>query len=864
MGLKEKLKQLDTYLDSKFDVVTKKEKGIEFLGDKIDKGRMKIGTTIKALDEFGDEYAERITTPRKDFLLNFITKRPKLTILIVLLITIPNAIFFQEILANMKGEMEIYLPPGEQCSLVLEEVRKDFSADIIIVYIEVKGWDITNRAVLVEMSSIEGDDDIANTSRPGLDYDREDHGKNDGIVYVLSISTIIKELNSSAARFAKAAHEQGFGFLPGANPEGRYSIPEQSKIDKYISQISDEDKERLLRDTNGDGKYDTAVIIFGVAKGVKPTDIVKKVEGYTKNKKYCKMTVTGPLTIIEKIQQRTVFEIIKTLPICIVFIMLVLYFFHRTGRIIIIALTPLLCALVITFGLVGALHKIFLITPQIFLAAPMLVALGVSYCLYISNRFAEEIVGTREEQMKVTVKAMYTAILLSAMTTAVGFASLMIGTLPPLATLGFTLTIGIILTCGITMIMSPALILALNYKKKHEVKAWRKAGLIPLEHRKKIVGIAISITIISLLLIPNVKFNADYLAMAPQDEPAVKKMQNYSKEMDAGQIGMVIVRCMSYNPEEPNVYSGTLMDVKTLDSMDGLEREIGKVESVKGLSIVDIMKTVTLPMNITIVGITIQANTTFWDAVHIIGAPNMQKSILEVFYGTLSKELREMLVNEQYSRALIFVDMPVMGIDETRNAVDGVNKVVDEYPAGRSTSYLTGAAAIMVAVNDLLILSQYQSLAVAIISCIALLAIVFRSYVLGIFSMLPCIVVVSYEPMTMFILDIPLSVITVMIGSIAIGTGVDYGIQLTQRMRLGGMDRETVRIAVEKTGISFVEATLTMVIGLSAILLVPVESIRDFVIMIMLLLSFNAIVALFLLSSIYVIWINWRERRYKS
>jgi uncharacterized membrane protein YdfJ with MMPL/SSD domain len=128
-------------------------------------------------------------------------------------------------------------------------------------------------------------------------------------------------------------------------------------------------------------------------------------------------------------------------------------------------------------------------------------------------------------------------------------------------------------------------------------------------------------------------------------------------------------------------------------------------------------------------------------------------------------------------------------------------------------------------------------------------------------TIIPVLCVIALEPGTLVGLDIPLSTITVMIGSIAIGTGVDFSIQISQRVRLGAYKLPSVFGAVEKAGTSFVEATSTMLLGFSMCLLIQIDSIQEFVIMIMILLAYNAIFALVLLPAIYTLWIRRKDAR---
>jgi predicted RND superfamily exporter protein len=194
-----------------------------------------------------------------------------------------------------------------------------------------------------------------------------------------------------------------------------------------------------------------------------------------------------------------------------------------------------------------------------------------------------------------------------------------------------------------------------------------------------------------------------------------------------------------------------------------------------------------------------------------------------------------------------------------------------------TVSHLTGVAAITLAVNDLLIGGTLTSTGLCIVLSFFVLLPIFRSWRLALFTIIPCAVVVGLEPLVLVGLNIPLSIVTVMIGSIAIGTGVDFSIQITQRVRYGGISIDSVKDAVENSGISFVEATTTMVIGFMAVLVspgflvdivmgnpwhlvsgVPIDSVRQFVTMIQVLLVLNAIAALFILPAIYTVWLRWR------
>jgi predicted RND superfamily exporter protein len=409
--------------------------------------------------------------------------------------------------------------------------------------------------------------------------------------------------------------------------------------------------------------------------------------------------------------------------------------------------------------------------------------------------------------------------------------------------------------------------------------------------------------------------------MAPQDEPTIIKMEEYTEQFGGGQLGMVLVRGV---PEREGELKGrgSMKDIEVLDEIDELEIELkqinDKIDDPKikinpPISVVDVMKMIKIPQGIVdqIVEVVPEfakdevedtLNTSFWEAIHNAGQlsgpvsaawffafdKSPQDSLINIFYGSISTEMRGFLVNDDYSKALIYVDMPAMDAARTEIAVNEVNKVVENYPAGKSTSKLTGFAALTVAVNNLIMYNSMLSLFVALIvvffvliiifrslrlaaltmiimynSMLSLfvalivvffvLIIIFRSLRLAALTMIPVSMVVAWEPLTLGLTGIDLNLITAMIGSIIVGVGIDFGIHMTERIRESGEDFPGIRKSVETSGFTFFEATATIVAGLLSIFLINIQSIQEFITMVIILLVFSMVGAVLLLPAIYAL-----------
>ena len=102
-------------------------------------------------------------------------------------------------------------------------------------------------------------------------------------------------------------------------------------------------------------------------------------------------------------------------------------------KVVIISGLPTLCAVFWTLGIIGWTN--FEVTMTVIIVGPILLALGVSYGLHITNRYAEE-GGTKSEKMKASLSSTGKAVFLSAVTTVIGFISLVFTPMAPIQTVG--------------------------------------------------------------------------------------------------------------------------------------------------------------------------------------------------------------------------------------------------------------------------------------------------------------------------------------------------------------------------------------------------------------------------------------------
>ena len=194
-----------------------------------------------------------------------------------------EAICREEPSLNVNGDLEVYLPTDdnpESVKNLIAEVEQDWTTNVMVIYVESEDFNVSQIQILKQIDRIE------RTLNPAM----SDEGENDDVIYVLSISTVIKEVNSSGGRVIKAffsglAEATGNGdqtddFNDTVDAQndiiGNYAIPdEQQRVDQILEEMPQNALNKLVRDVgmyNEDGSqitdkvnfWNRGVIIIGI------------------------------------------------------------------------------------------------------------------------------------------------------------------------------------------------------------------------------------------------------------------------------------------------------------------------------------------------------------------------------------------------------------------------------------------------------------------------------------------------------------------------------------------------------------------------------------------------------------------------
>ena len=846
---------------------------------------------------------------------------------------------------NVNGDLEVYLPQGSEVSALLNKVEsvEGWTTNVMVIYVEseivyVENDDGTREAVpgsgrnITEVSTLEEIEKLENLLNPH----QNDKGQ-DNVIYVLSISSVIKEVNSSAGRvatsFASAVSEAvddptisdfvNQSIEDNQDLFGNYAIPDdQARVDQILDEMPPNALNKLVRDVgtwenevqignkSGFG-WNRAVIIIGISDQLKDDNgeeitisefiedtqlgIIGLSEANDWDQKGLAMTLTGPVPITNAVTEESFNLFWNVFPIGVVFVALGLFLFHcdlfQTGRIrfvqgfkvVVISGLPTLCSVFITMGIIGWTN--YEVTMTVIIVGPIVLALGVSYGLHITNRYAES-KGTPREKMAEALESTGRAVLLSAITTIIGFISLALTPMKPIQTVGYSLAMGIVVVYIMTMVMVPNLTMMLDLKKPPPPppQAFVSAVNVPINWTK----LTLSVFLVAILISagysrPNVEENVDLLEMAPEGVGAVDKMKTYSTEFEAGQPGFLLIDAdLSASPEIFNTDLKRNDPYSRLVGIEELEGKCNQVNQTTAVSIVFLMKAIAVGVDLDgdpinepiqdnefvpeqikelsaiIFDREVSGNGSFWWSLAVLdqqptGSVESQSFLLNVFYNSLTLEMRNLFISENYSQSLIYIDMPFMDVKKTEIAVSQIDNYAKQDTAGLgvTSTRLIGVASVTIEVNNLVVNSQWGSLLFALLFTVFTLGLVFRDIRYAILTTTPVAFTVFMQWLVMDQGSVSLSLVTVMIGSILVGVGVDFSIHIANRVKELGGSIDAIRIACASTGMSLTEAVTVTIAGMFCAYYIPIPAIAPFIDVIIILLILAAISALILLPAIY-------------
>jgi hydrophobe/amphiphile efflux-3 (HAE3) family protein len=527
-------------------------------------------------------------------------------------------------------------------------------------------------------------------------------------------------------------------------------------------------------------------------------------------------------------------------------------------------------------GVIGRSNAISRIVPV------LLIGLGVDYAIHLTARYREEVgAGLAPAQaIGKAIRSVGLALVLGALTTAVGFLTNVVNPVPALRDFGVLAAVGIIGAFLIMTTFVPAVRLLLDRWAarrdrlpaealgRHEGgPVGRFVGTSAVLAERYSVWVVVAALVAAGLGgfgLSRLQVRFSLTDFVPRDEPALLA-RDILLEQFGGGFGEQSHLLVEGDVASVEVHNALVDAVGDLPAVEGVVTFAGRAAAESPLSVIEGL---------------VSADEDFagFAADAGIGADlraTADADIEAVYRRALQIAPDEMgsVVAEGDTGDLAYADVRIT----TQAGEEGALRLGDDLAATFATVdelpgvsvQATSERIVEQSVQEKLAASQVMSLAFTLAAAMALLVATFayeaRRPFLGVITIIPVALVVLWTYGMMAATGIPFSPATATVAALSIGIGVDYSIHLVNRYledrtRLG-TTTEALRSTATHTGGALTGAALTTLAGFGVLVtstLLPFQQLGGVIVFA---IGFSLVASVVALPSMLTLWDGWHCRR---
>ena len=546
--------------------------------------------------------------------------------------------------------------------------------------------------------------------------------------------------------------------------------------------------------------------------------------------------------------------------------------------------------------IIGAPNQVSQIAPII------LIGLGVDYAIHFTSRYREEI-GSGNSitgSTSSTLKSVGIALTLATLATIVGFLTNIVSPLPELKDFGILVSTGIFFAFFLVMTFVPAIRTLLD--KRAETKGninteafsssgesvlnkiAASSGIIP--KRLKLVALALLVAIsgYGYFSFTNLETIFEFTDFLPEDDPVVQTLDLLTEEFGGGFGETTAVLIEGENLATPEIHNALIESINNLSDKENIVVYAGNVaaESVIGTvgqllapqgaapGAPPAMPDMEILGTLGSFGVDLMSGSQGIDALRVKDSGDVQ-GLYEYLVSTDPEAfLASLYFNEEST-----VTAQQVRITTSAGSLGAAQLRDDIYDAFTPLSSLgvsiaaTNDAIVTQSVSDLISESQFQSLIFAILASMTFLILYYlidiRKPFLGVITILPVVAIVMGTYLGMYFLDIPLNPVTSTLSGLAIGIGVPFVIHVTNRFRetllVAPNPVEAVKTTLKTTGGSLFGSAFTTMAGFGILMTSSLKPFQQMGQVVVVALGFALVASILILPTLLVFWANYHNKK---
>lgn len=456
-------------------------------------------------------------------------------------------------------------------------------------------------------------------------------------------------------------------------------------------------------------------------------------------------------------------------PLCILVVTILAFWLFRAVKanvfsIMIIALTALWTLGFMTLG--GAtINIITVVMPS------LLMVMGMAYVTHFLSRYIEDTASglPKEEALRQTTAHMFLPVLLTSITTGIGFASLLVLKVDLVRQFGLYSAIGLMVAFFLTITFLPSLCIVSKpfnpekalFSKKDMFGSYLTWNDRLVKRRPwSVIVFSLALLATAIFFITKVRVDSKLMEESNPKSPEYAAHQFMTENLS----GIVPLEILAKSGQKD-----AFKEPENLRALDELKKYILAIDGIDyAFSFADIIKKMNQAMH--------------EDDPAYFKVPDTRQAIAQYLLLYEGEQL-DRLVTGGFDKARIAIRCQDLG----SNKIIKIEKQIYEkasklFPQGIEIQ-VTGTSIMAGKLMDRLILDMVKSLFVAAFIITILMAILFRSARLGLLAMIPNFIPIVLTMGILGLLDITLRTSIVVVFSISLGIAVDDTIHFIMRFR---------------------------------------------------------------------------------
>ena len=464
----------------------------------------------------------------------------------------------------------------------------------------------------------------------------------------------------------------------------------------------------------------------------------------------------------------------KMVPIVLIVIILVLYITMRSLRSTALTMLVVLFSTLWAFGLMALVNiPIYAVSTMI---PVMLIAIGVADGIHLYSHlqlFVYKIPNaTKKEAGSDMLIRMWKPVVMTSVTTAIGFISLLTSQVYPIKYFGIFTAFGVMVAMVFSLVLIPAgiMIFGLPKRKFKEKKQENNHFAFSLtekiiKHKSVSIIATIIIVAVSIVGITKVWINSSFLDKFEKDSDIVLTDEFINEHFGGtSTINLILDSKEKDAFKNPNV----------LKLVSTMQNDVVKTQALVGnsFSLTDYIERMNKVMHA--------------DREEFNSIPDQKDLIAQyllLYEMSGDPENLWKVVDYNYNKLNVNFQLKSDNSRAINSAISEIEKFKDDFKKLGIEMNYAGSGYKGLVFTDLILEGQIMSLIMSLFIVIILIAIMFKSINLGLIGSVPIIITAVLGFGIMGWMDIPLNTTTALLSSIAIGIGIDYAIHFLEQYK---------------------------------------------------------------------------------